>query len=190
MEFEEVHVDTCKCIINCIDDGKIIIKGTIEDNVVQGKILILAACPHDSRTSWSGSGLPFASPIQAFENTPNRHVVELGFNNKFETILSIPNSYYVGLGTVLIPPTVFIRYSNGDKYNLIQIKISNGIPYRSLTYPISTEYKSRYGPDFYENDNLTVRSQEQILKDSAFPVKDCNMHYNIPENFWGSKPPR
>jgi len=37
---------------------------------------------------------------------------------------------------------------------------------------------------FYCNNNLPVRTQYQILVDSAYPTVN-----NVPKNFWGTMPP-
>lgn len=186
---ESFEVNTCKGKIIYLDNKNVVISGTIDDNVVEGKIQVMAACPIDKKSSYSGSGLPFASVKQAFDNTPNRKEFELSLHNKFEVEFMIPNSYYIGLGTVLVPPTVFLRYSNGDHHKVIQIQLCGSIPYRTLTYPISNEHASRSGPQFYDV-NLPHRTQEQILRDSAYPKQDELLKYKIPSNFWGLKPPK
>lgn len=188
---DSFDIDECKGKLMFIpEQNEVTVRGSINDNVMEGKIYIIAACPIDRISSWSGSGLPFASAKQAFDNTPTKKTIELGLNNRFDFTIQVPNSYYVGLGTVLIPPTLFLKYSNGETSKVIPIQVGNPIPYRTLTYPMSTAHKSRTGPLFYENNDMSMlRTQEQILRDSAYP-EDCDAgKYRIPENFWGSRPP-
>lgn len=189
---ESFEVDACKGTIIFHNREDITIKGQIEESVKGGLIQYKAANPMDKRSSFSGSGLPFANYYQAFENSPNKGEVELSLGNVFEIQLLMPNSYYVSLGTVLVCPTLFIEYNNGEMKKIIPIKLNNPVPFRSLTYPISQYHASRQNATFYEGmKDLPVRSQEQILRDSAYPetFNKNDKHENVPMNFWGLKPP-
>lgn len=174
----------CNGQIKELSKNDIIVKGTIEEQVKDNKIFYIAAAPADHRANYTGSGLPFYNQIQAFENTPNIGIINIGYNNTFEIKLLTPNSYMVGLGSVTIPPTLYIEFIdlNGKKKN-ISIKVSNGIPYRTLTYPLTP--RPRENTTFYDSQfYLPVRSQEQILIDSGYPK--INM---MPLNHFGLKPP-
>lgn len=173
---------------NC---DEVTVHGQIKDNVKSGRILYRAANPIDKRSSLSGSGLPFANAEQAFENSPNTEEIELNMNNSFTLDLLMPNSYYVGLGTVMIPPSLFIEYHDGTERKSVTILLNNHLPYKTLTYPISTEHASRNNSLFYDTGRLPSRSQEQILYDSAYPSTESGSVYPmLPNNFWGTKPPR
>ncbi len=170
----------------------ITVKGEIQNTVNGGIIHYEAPNPIDRLSSFSGSGLPFVNYQQAFDNTPNRGNIELSTNNYFSIDILMPNSYYVGLGTVLIPPSLFIKYHNGEKQVTVPIKVNQAVPYRSLTYPISLEHASRKNSLFYSGMwDLPVRTQEQILRDSGYPetFNRQPQHKSIPVNFWGAKPP-
>ena len=155
------------------------VNGTIQDPVDDNKIMYYAASPPDFRTTYTGSGLPFANQEQAFYNTPNKGFVRLN-NGKFSIELLYPNSYMVGLGTVTIPPTLYIEYLSNGKKEEVSIKLSEGLPYRMLTYP--SIGRARSSPEFYRED-LPVRTQEQILRDSGYPSTNVT-----PDNYWGLKP--
>ena len=175
----------CNGQIKELNKYDIIVTGTIEEKVKDNKILYIAATPADYRANYTGSGLPFYNQLQAFDNTPNIGIVDIGTDNSFEIKLLMPNSYMVGLGSVTIPPTLYIEFIdvNGKKKN-ISIKVSNGIPYRTLTYPLTP--RPRDSPTFYDSQfYLPVRSQEQILLDSGYPKNN-----NMPNNHWGLKPPQ
>lgn len=164
------------------------VKCKVNDHVKDGLIYYIAASPPDYRASYYGSGLPFYSQVQAFEDTPNTGKVYVGYyGDEVDIPLMMPNAYYVGLGTVYVPPTLYLEYLtvDGEKRN-ISIILSEGIPYRSLTWPgPGQRTTSRSGPMFYETQFfLPVRSQEQILRDSAYPTKN-----QMETNFWGLKPP-
>lgn len=182
IQFKEQN---CNGRIEYIGRSDIKIIGRIDDTISDKRIFYIAAAPADHRATYTGSGLPFANQIQAFENTPNIGVVELkDSSNSFEIELMIPNSYMVGLGSVTIPPTLYLEYLDGErKVRRTEIKVSNGIPYRTLTYPMVP--RPRAGADFYDSQfYIPVRSQEQILLDSAYPRTNV-----MPDNWFGSKPP-
>lgn len=162
----------------------LVIEGMLNDEVKDGRVYYIAAAGADRRASYTGSGLPFANQIQAFENTPNIGSVDIGNNQTFKIHLVTPNSYMAGLGTVQVPPTLYLNYQrhNGEK-RTVTIKVAEPIPYRSMTYP--TEPRARDGPTFYDSQfDLVAKTQEQILYDSAYPC-DRRTH----QNFWGLKPP-
>jgi len=121
----------------------------------------------------------------AFDNTPNKGSVKVSPGNSFSIQIKYPNSYYAGLGTVIIPPTLFISFmDNNDVETVVHIPVSKGIPYRLLTYPMQYT-KARKDCMFYEGGwELPVRTQEQILLDSAYPSRN-----RMDDNFWGLKPP-
>lgn len=141
----------------------------------------VAAAPPDFRSSFTGSGLPFKDQDQAFYNTPNRGRTAVRADGSFTVKLLMPNSFYDGsFATTVTPPTLFVFYNvGGDKRRKI-IPIGNGVPFRSLTYP-----NKRLNASFYDVESPWVRSQEAILRASAYP---CNNEE--PSNFWGGRPAR
>ena len=155
--------------------------GTIDDNVRQNTIYYIAATPADHRATFTGSGLPFANQTQAFDNTPNKGKLTLESGNSFQIKLMTPGSYMVGLGSMTIPPTLYILYenNNGDS-RTITIKLSDGIPFRGLTYPMQ-----RSGPEFHNTQfKLYPLDQWKQLVLSGYPQSN-----KIPEDYWGYKPP-
>lgn len=155
--------------------------GKINEYVKDKTLTFVASTPYDRRTSFSGSGLPFPNSKFAFENSPNVGSLKLDKNNSFVLEMQIPNSYYVALGTVLVPPTVYFSYSNGYATKKNAIKVCDSLPYRSLTYP-----QGRTDATFYISYlNLPVRGQEEIIKTNAYP-SDTMMEY---DKFWGGRPP-
>lgn len=165
-------------------NSDISVYGKLTENIKDNVIYYFAAAPPDYRATYTGSGLPFANTAQAFDNTPNKGKVSV-IDNTFEINLMYPNSYYVGLGTVIVPPTVFLQYYNieGFKRN-VSIKISDGIPYRMLSYPMSFTLPRKDATFYKFGWMMPVRTQEQILRDSAYPVNN-----EMSTNFWGLKPP-
>jgi hypothetical protein len=165
-------------------NGSVTVRGTVNSNSSNPVIVFWAPNPPDFRSSFSGSGLPFASPSQAYDKTPNHGAVR-AVNRQFEFNIKYPNAYYAGLGTLHIPPHVNIKVCDegaADKHHVIEL--GEGVPYRSLTYP-QNQMKPRLSPMFYCQPGLPVRTQEQILRDSAYPSK-----HEMDQDFWGLRPPR
>ena len=167
-----------------IKDGRVLVVGIINDNVKEGKMKYLACAPTERRMSLSGSGLPYANPMIAFDQTPSKGDIFLGSDNSFKISILMPGSFYSYLGSKFMGPCVFIKYNNGSSEIVTEIPITNPVPYRSLTHP-SRFTRPRINADFYDNRNLPVRSQERILIDSAYP--EIN---KMADNFWGLKPPQ
>ena len=187
IKFESAY---CSGVVESTDeyDAQLVVRGRVNDYIKDGKLYYIAAAPPDYRATFSGSGLPFANQVQAFQHTPNKGYVTVnGYGSEFEINLMTPNAYYVGLGTVYVPPTLYLEFvsQNGVKRN-VSVKLSDGIPYRSLTHPGPGQNTApRSGPMFYATQfYLPVRSQEQILRDSGYPQEN-----KMNSDFWGLKPP-
>lgn len=165
----------------------------LPDNGTQ--VEFIAACPPDQRSSFSGSALPFANPKQAFQGTPNKGSVgtkdaedpkEQQDRKAIDLPLaSMPNAFYVGLGTVYVPPVVYVRYTSQGRHVTEAFGLSKGVPFRMLTYPSAPATRSREDAMFYAVEEQPVRSQEAILRASAYPLNPAEM----PANFWGTRPP-
>jgi hypothetical protein len=143
-----------------------------------------AANPPTYNSNFSGSGLPFPNEEIAFDNTPNRGVTDI-VNGKFSFSIRYPNSYYINMGTVYVEPHIKLVIVDKDNNNISQtkiIKLGDGIPFRTLTWPVQRDWSK--GPLFYKTNFNMVRTQYQILLDSAYPDKNI-----MPENFWGMMPP-
>ena len=134
--------------------------------------------------SYAGSGMPYATEKMAFDNTENKGIVPVeGINFSFK--LDYPNSYYKDMGKTYVPPqanVVFVDENQQPLSKVYQIKLGNGIPFRSLTWPRKRNWNN--GPMFYCNSDLPIRTQAQILEDSSYPCTNQE-----PKNFWGSVPP-
>lgn len=169
----KVHIDK---------DNRVHVHCKLHEHVKDSSLFYIAASPPEFKASFSGSGLPFASPSQAFDNTPNKGYATVDAMNTANITIYYPNAYYSGMGSTYVPPTLYLTYHNGFVEKVVSIKLSHGIPYRMLTYPLlPTRKDAMFYAGMWE---LPVRSQEQILRDSAYP--DVNKMYC---NHWGLKPP-
>ena len=163
-------------------DGNFIVEGKPSMDVQFVKYW--AASPPTYGLSFSGSGLPYPNEEVALEKTPNQGVAEVK-NGSFQFPLEYPNSYYDQVLRKYVPPQVKFLYVDHNRENRGDVYIANlgdGIPFRSLVDTKKRNWNA--GPLFYCNNNLPVRSQYQILLDSAYPAIN-----KVPDNFWGIMPP-
>lgn len=159
------------------------LNGKVNDSVDKNELVYIAAAPAHRTASFSGSGLPFYSPQQAFDSTPNQGTTHVNDDGSFEIEINHPNSYYINLGSVLVLPKVYFSYYSNGLRKQFDIVLGDSIPYRMLSYP-STQTNPRKDAMFYNNMwSLPVRTQEEILYASAYPSE--NKMY---PNFWGGKP--
>lgn len=185
---KEFKDNYCTGVMETMPDGDIKISGSVYGSV--NKVTFWAAAPPTYGTSFSGSGLPYPDPIVAHENTPNRGSVNVE-NGKFTFTIKYPNAYYIGLGTLYVPPHVNIKLcemgksENDESNKKISVKLDDGIPFRTLTYPAPPTKKPRTSPLFYCEPWHGARTQEAILRSSGYPSIN-----KMPDNFWGLKPPR
>ena len=181
-------------------DGDLRVKARIPDDVDDGVVHYVAACPPTRRYSRVGSGLPFPNHEHAFQNTPNRgkHLIVDGF---LTVHVLEPNSFYAGMGKVLVPPTLYVSYSSGGK----QTERAIGLCSAPATVHAHTSLlawpRSRRDATFYKTFlHLPVRCQEQILRDGAafadplVAARACEKTASgktkvTPEAFWGLRPP-
>ncbi len=181
--FEKID---CKGVAVNGGSGDVLVQGEVKSATPDPTIVFWAPNPPTWSQSYSGSGLPFHDSIQAYQKSPNVGAVK-AVNRKFEFRVKFPNAYYVGLGSLYVPPVVHFKIceegSDAKKYHTIEL--GKGIPYRTLTYPSPPSNRPRDSPLFYHcGKSLPVRTQEQVLRDSGYP-EDNRMH----DNFWGLKPP-
>lgn len=162
---------------------------------IEGKLLQLpdsgsdvryaAASPADRMSTFAGSGMPFATEEQAFDNTPNIGNLDVRPDGTYSAQVLYPNSYYHKLGSVdLVPPTLYISYYVERQRVTVSSVLGTSIPFRTITYP-----KGRHDVLFYDrgshdllHPDRDARTQECILRESAYPLRQ-------PTDFWGKVTP-
>lgn len=173
----------CSININYNGLGNFIIQGQTL-NLAASFVKFWAASPPTYSLSFAGSGLPYGNEEMAFEKTPNQGVAPIKMGN-FQFALEYPASYYDHMLKDYVPPQVKFVFCDASGNNMGDTHVANlgnGIPFRSLTWPKKRDWN--IGPMFYCNNNLPVRNQEQILRDSGYPAVNKE-----PDNFWGLMPP-
>ena len=183
-------LEICDVVLMKNDNNVFMVNGSLNgslnllSNVEKLYIKYWASNAPTYSQSFSGSGLPYPNEEVAFQNSPNVGVVPV-VNGKFSFSLSYPNSYYDNMGTVYVPPQVKVKVCNDKNIavsKIQQINLGEGIPFRTQSWSPKRDWNN--GPMFYCNNNLPVRTQYQILVDSAYPTVNT-----VPKNFWGKMPP-
>jgi hypothetical protein len=177
--------DVCQGAMINEGSGDILVSGTVKSSTSDPLIVYWAASPPTYSTAYSGSGLPYPNPEVAYNRTSNSGAIRAE-NRRFSFRIKYPNSYYVGLGSLYVPPHVHIKVCEpgmNDKY--FSVQIDDGIPFRTLTYPAPPSNKPRLSAIFYHEPEQEARSQEQILYDGGYPETNT-----MPDNFWGLRPPK
>ena len=167
--------------------NKIRVSGAAKSVLGRTKLMYWAAAPSVTGLSFSGNGLPFPNPTVAYENTPNKGEIMLGVGGTFDFMLEgMPNAYYVGNGTLYMAPHLTLRLCGVEKCEdrYVSIKLDDGVPFRTLTYPAPPSKKPRDSPLFYLEPWHGPRTQEEILRARAYPEKNIT-----PDNFWGKAVP-
>jgi hypothetical protein len=195
--------------------GDITIQGEVNTMSANPTIVYWAPNPPTYSTSYSGSALPYHDSIQAYDNTPNIGAVKAE-NRKFSFRVKYPNSYYVGLGSLYVPPHIHFKIcEENDKKGLLNnvkmnvseetnnrvnnnvtgqsendgyhtIQIDEGIPFRTLTYPSPPSNNPRTSPMFYHCQRNNLPMRGQETILRDGGYPEVNV---MPTNFWGLKPP-
>lgn len=177
---------SCDNVVEQDIDGDFTVRG-FESNIdSEATVIFWAANPPTYNGSFSGSGLPFPNPEIAYQNSINKGSVKT-IGGYYEFKIRFPNAYYVGLGSKYVEPCVHIKICSAyGEDKLKTIKLGNSIPFRSLSHSNGQRnIPSRNNNGFYDGrDKLPIRSQEQILRDSQYPVDN-----KMPDNFWGKSIP-
>lgn len=169
--------------LNENDKHDIVVSGMIHDTIKDNVVHFIAANPIDRRTSFNGSGFPYANSEQAFEGTPNKGFIQSSLGS-FKIPLLFPNSFYTDLGNSLIPPCLFLKWTSfGGEERQVTIKLGEPVPYRFLSYPMEYTMARNDATFYHAHHNLPVRTQEQVFKDSIYPHTN-KMH----TDYWGLKP--
>ena len=181
----QFNKDLCQGTILYNGSGDLVVQGQLKNVSPSSKLFFWAAAPPTNGLSFSGSGMPYPDPSVAYDRTPNKGVVEVT-NGNFSVNLKYPNAYYVGLGTLYVSPHINFKVCEAGREDVyFTVPIDGGIPFRTLTYPAPPSKNPRNSPMFYAMPEKGARSQESILRASAYPAVNV-----MPDDFWGDRPPR
>ena len=164
--------DYVQCMVSIADD-KVQIAGNVINPAAFTRMIVIAPNPIDRRTSYAGSGLPFPCPNVAFDNTPNKAVVDQtgGFNVTF----SYPNSYHSNDQFQRIEPSVFfiLQKDQGQDPVFVRIPLDDVMPLRTLSYRPGF----RAGPEFYARKEFLIppMTAEGVMR----TMKEYKAKYDI-----------
>jgi hypothetical protein len=165
MKTTDIHMPTAQVtIVSVKPDAKgLDVTWSVSPAPDDGSVQYFAAAPATRGASFEGSGLPFANETQAFQGgSKGRVVASQTYEGNYNAQISMPNAYYVGLGTRYVPPALHVTYVSGGKTYKGIARVADGVPFRKLTY-----HANRTGPEFYSAHSL-VRSQQDILFANAY----------------------
>jgi len=177
--------EICDGSISYRSKGDLVVKGKLKTGSSSSKLFFWAAAPPTYGTSFSGSGMPYPDPLTAYDRTPNKGVLDV-VNGNFTINMKYPNAYYIGLGSVHVPPHINFKVcEEGKNDEYFSVQIDDGVPFRMLSYPAPPTKKPRTSPMFYCEPEKGARTQESILRASNYPSTN-----KMPDNYWGERPPR
>jgi len=154
----ELNSNNIKAKITVIDDCKINITGNVYNFNNFKSIIMIAPNTFDKKSSYSGQGLPFPCARIAFENTPNKYIIQ---SDLFETVFEYPNSYYTVANKKRVVSTIYFCFvDNNDKVYVEFIELEDLYPLRTLT-----NRETRKGPEFYSTkyDVLPIDTAESLM---------------------------
>jgi hypothetical protein len=140
-----------------------------------------AAAPVTRGISFAGSGQPYPNKEIAYENTPNKGVIETVDGSFQITLKDIPAGYYTGLGSVYIPP--LIEFHGTSKTEPVRKAVATlwindtAAPYRWLGGSPATQRPTPNTEDstgramyYAGRDELPLfDNQEALLRAKAYP---------------------
>lgn len=124
-----------------------------------------AAAPIDRMAIFAGSGLPFPNPEVAYENTPNKGSVYAS-NGHSEIRLRFPNSFYVSMGTILLPPHVLLKFCK-PKSLIHTVVLGKTISNKSLASLPGKYTRSNFATRQWDAEDLAQYSARNHLLDKC-----------------------
>jgi hypothetical protein len=131
--------------------------------------------------SFNGSGLPYNSPEQAFDNSSNKGSIRSPDGSFSFEMGSLPGAYYAGLGSIYVPPVVMFEITTRLGRFKTQIFLSEvGVPFRwiagSVPGPREPQAEEEVGRAMFYNgreDLGLFQNQEAILRYKGYPAKEA-----------------
>jgi hypothetical protein len=162
MQFDNIFVN---CSVTFSNDYKnITISGTVKNASQFNQMLLIAPNPIDRMSNYSGSGLPFPCGDIAFDNSPNKYIIEK--NGYFNVIFKYPNSYYAQDGKTKIVSSIFfiLDYGNNGNSNkeFIRFELKDLCVLRTLA-----DRQSKFkGPEYYAARDylLPLDTAENVMR--------------------------
>lgn len=154
--------------VNCnidysADYSTISIQGMVKTPQAYTKMMLIAPNPIDRMTNYSGSGLPFPCSEIAFDNTPNKVMIDS--SGTFSVRFKYPNSFYAQNGRDKIVSSVFfVLYHSDDNVEYKRVELVDFCVLRTLT-----NRSARTSPEFYAAKDylLPIATAENVMREYA-----------------------
>ena len=161
------------CIIQITPEGKVSIKGNINNPELYASMEIYAAAPINRLTNYSGSGLPFACAQAAFENSPN--YLKIQNNGFFEVLFLYPNGFNSQDAFSKVPPTIFLKLVplNNSEPIGISYPLEDPFPLKNIGHRPNHKYKSLFYA--YKDKVMPFATAEQTMVNYA----EAKVKYDI-----------
>lgn len=147
------------------------ISGNVRVPSAYTKVVVKAPNPIDRMMSYTGSGLPFACPNMAFDNTPNHAVINE--SGGFDVVFSYPNSYYTSMGpSQRVPPSIFFTLERETEQPInVRVGLEDELPLKTLTHR-----PGRDAPEFYGREHIIPpQSAEGVMRSLAYAKSVYNI---------------
>lgn len=165
------------CTVHMNDDGTVHIRGNVKSPAQYVSMFLLAAHPIDRRVSYSGSGLPWPCPSQAFQDTPNRY--EIPESGHIDCTFMFPNSYYLEDAFERVSPSIFLICSrpNNSEPQVVRMELPEDatLKLRTLTHRPRRHVE---GPLFY-NTSAYIEDIPTSAEAVMRTLKDYRSMYDI-----------
>ena len=164
----EILNEFVRASVKYMDNCKVKITGNIVDVAKYKHAIIIAPNTFDVKGSYSGKGMPFPCAEIAFENTPNKHLVNT--NGIFDVVFDYPNSFYTVANKMkIISPIYFIIVDQNDVQHIEFVHLEDMYKLRTLT-----NRETRTGPEFYSKkyEILPVDTAESLMMQYSLLKKE------------------
>ena len=151
MNFRNDYVD---CVVS-VNQTHVRVSGNVRNPAEFTRMLVIAPNPIDRISSYSGSGLPWPCPNIAFDNTPNKALIDS--TGAIDVVFNYPNSYYTNDQLNRIEPSVFFILQKGGGVDPVFVRIPLDDMYADiLALRTLTHRPGRTGPEFYSKKDVLV----------------------------------
>lgn len=135
---------------------------TLDDANPLHPVRYMAAAPPDSRTSFSGSGLPAPDIFHAFSGGHTCGTAHIGQNGTIELTIPSPNAFWINCGMTMMPPSVFFVYKQHNGRTVLKevTMLNEVVPYRDI---MRTQH-------VWGHPSNLVTTQEDKLRQTEYPI--------------------
>lgn len=183
MSFRTVQGEQVSAEVRRATSGAVEIAGAIHRFVGKRQLIRWIAPNKPTRgIGFNGSGLPFATYDQAFENTPYQGVIQ-SRDGSFSILLTdLPNAFYTSLGSTYVPPVLMLEtMSDEGKFKTHLFLSPVAVPFRWIAGappgPRVSPSEDDNGRAMYYTGRETLplfKNQEALLRTRGYPADNAS----------------